>query len=215
MTFLRSFEWFDLTARDHHRRMLLRPPFPGMDPYLEHPAHWPGVHNGLIAALQLSLAPQLRPRYYVAMEERLYITEPHQRVFVGRPDLAVIGRPTEETGPKASSTRLRPSASTTCSSASSPATTASWRPLGLQAAWVPFATTRLAAAVKTPPPNASGRENVSSVAAMAVAGAIAAKASARAAASPLRRSWEALSRGRTRRGKLAVATMNSYGRSDP
>jgi hypothetical protein len=72
------------------------PPFPGMDPYLEHPAFWPGVHNGLIAALQLSLAPQLRPRYYVAIEERLYITEPDQRVFVGRPDLAVIGQPAAE-----------------------------------------------------------------------------------------------------------------------
>ena len=76
------------------------PPFPGMDPYLEHPALWPGVHNGLIAALQLSLAPQLRPRYYVAIEERLYITEPDQRVFVGRPDLAVIGQPAAETALK-------------------------------------------------------------------------------------------------------------------
>lgn len=65
-------------------------PFPGMDPYLEHPALWPGVHHGLIAALQLVLAPQLRPRYYVAMEERVYITEPDQRAFVGRPDIAVI-----------------------------------------------------------------------------------------------------------------------------
>jgi Protein of unknown function (DUF4058) len=87
--------------------MLVPSPFPGMDPYLEHPTLWPGVHNGLIAALQLSLAPQLRPRYYVAIEERLYITEPDQRVFVGRPDLAVIGRPAAETvlkpGPSASS----------------------------------------------------------------------------------------------------------------
>jgi Protein of unknown function (DUF4058) len=73
-------------------------PFPGMDPYLEHPTLWPGVHNGLIAALQLSLAPQLRPRYYVAIEERLYITEPDQRMFVGRPDLAVVGHPEAETG---------------------------------------------------------------------------------------------------------------------
>src|SRR5262245_47484779 len=62
-----------------------------MDPYLEHLALWPGVHNGLIAALQLALAPQLRPRYYIALEERIYITEPDQRVLVGRPDLAVIG----------------------------------------------------------------------------------------------------------------------------
>jgi hypothetical protein len=72
-------------------------PFPGMGPYLEHPTLWPGVHNGLIAALQLFLAPQLRPHYYVAMEERLYITEPDQRAFVGRPDLAVVAHPEAET----------------------------------------------------------------------------------------------------------------------
>lgn len=75
----------------------MRSPFPGMDPYLEHPTLWPGVHNGLIAALQLDLAPQIRPHYYVAIEERLYITEPDQRVFVGRPDLAVVGQPAAET----------------------------------------------------------------------------------------------------------------------
>ncbi len=78
------------------------PPFPGMDPYLEHPALWPGVHNGLIAALQLSLAPQLRPRYYVALEARLYITESDQSVFVGRPDLAVIAQPAAEAALKPS-----------------------------------------------------------------------------------------------------------------
>ena len=74
-----------------------------MDPYLEHPTLWPGVHNGLIAALQLSLAPQLRPRYYVAIEERLYITEPDQRVFVGRPDLAIVGQPAAETALRSAS----------------------------------------------------------------------------------------------------------------
>ena len=61
-------------------------PFPGMDPYLEHPALWPGVHNGLIAALQLVLAPQLRPRYYVALEERVYVTEADRQEYIGRPD---------------------------------------------------------------------------------------------------------------------------------
>lgn len=82
----------------------MRCPFPGMDPYLEHPTLWPGVHNGLIAALQLSLAPQLRPRYYIALEERVYVTEPEQRAFVGRPDLAVVGHPeAEATLPPASS----------------------------------------------------------------------------------------------------------------
>jgi hypothetical protein len=64
-----------------------------MDPYLEHPILWPGVHNGLIVTLQLVLAPQLRPRYYIALEERVYVTEPDQRAFIGRPDLAVVGHP--------------------------------------------------------------------------------------------------------------------------
>jgi Protein of unknown function (DUF4058) len=73
------------------RRMPVPCPFPGMDPYLEHPTLWPGVHNGLIAALQLALAPQLRPRYYIAIEERVYVSEPEQRAFLGRPDLAVVG----------------------------------------------------------------------------------------------------------------------------
>lgn len=74
-------------------------PFAGMNPYLEHPVLWPGVHNGLIAALQLALAPQLRPRYYVALEERVYVTEPDQRTFVGRPDVAVIAPPEAESTP--------------------------------------------------------------------------------------------------------------------
>ena len=37
-------------------------PFPGMDPYLEHPDLWPDVHHGLIAALRDFLAPRLRPK---------------------------------------------------------------------------------------------------------------------------------------------------------
>lgn len=47
-------------------------PFPGMNPYLEQPALWPDVHNRLIATIADALAPQLRPRYYVAIEERTY-----------------------------------------------------------------------------------------------------------------------------------------------
>ena len=48
-------------------------PFPGMDPYLEHPALWPGVHNGIIAALAAQLQPLLTPRYVAAIEQRVYI----------------------------------------------------------------------------------------------------------------------------------------------
>lgn len=67
-------------------------PFPGMDPYLEHPDLWPDVHNRLIAALGDDLSPRLRPRYYVALEERTYLEEPAELVLVGRPDLAVVAR---------------------------------------------------------------------------------------------------------------------------
>ena len=70
-------------------------PFPGMDPYLEYPALWPDVHNRLVAALGDELSPVLRPRYYVALEERTYLEEPPELVLVGRPDVAVVGRGAE------------------------------------------------------------------------------------------------------------------------
>jgi len=65
-------------------------PFPGMDPYLEQPALWPDVHNGLIAELRNALVPQLRPRYYVALEERTYLAAPTGLTFVSRPDVTVV-----------------------------------------------------------------------------------------------------------------------------
>ena len=65
-------------------------PFPGMDPYLEQPALWPDMHNGLIAELRNALAPQLRPRYYVALEERTYLAAPTGLTFVSRPDVTVV-----------------------------------------------------------------------------------------------------------------------------
>ena len=45
-------------------------PFPGMNPYLEQPWLWPGVHNGLIAMLQQELGPRLPPQYRLAIDER-------------------------------------------------------------------------------------------------------------------------------------------------
>ncbi len=66
-------------------------PFPGMDPWLEHPIIWPDVHNSLIVALRDAIAPPLRPRYYVSIEERTYLIEPSDLVFTGRADVAVVG----------------------------------------------------------------------------------------------------------------------------
>ncbi|MBS1253073.1 MAG: hypothetical protein MAG451_02118 [Anaerolineales bacterium] len=65
-------------------------PFPGMDPYLEHPDLWPDVHHGLIEALRSDLAPALRPRYRVVVEKRTYRVDPSEVVFIGRPDVGAI-----------------------------------------------------------------------------------------------------------------------------
>ena len=39
----------------------MRPPSPGMDPGLEHPAIWPDVHNSLITAIRDELVPRIAP----------------------------------------------------------------------------------------------------------------------------------------------------------
>jgi hypothetical protein len=48
-------------------------PFPGMDPYLEHPILWKSFHARLIVALADQLAPKLMPRYIASVEERVFI----------------------------------------------------------------------------------------------------------------------------------------------
>jgi hypothetical protein len=80
----------------------MRCPFPGMDPYLEHPALWPDVHNSLIAAIRDEIAPALAPRYYTRLERRTYLLRPDDLEFIGRPDVAVITRePARPLGPVA------------------------------------------------------------------------------------------------------------------
>ncbi|MBI5367034.1 MAG: DUF4058 family protein [Planctomycetes bacterium] len=69
-------------------------PFPGMDPYLESPSHWPGVHTGLLQTLREMLVPQVRPHYFVDLERRVYIlddADPAQQHIV--PDLTLIAPP--------------------------------------------------------------------------------------------------------------------------
>jgi hypothetical protein len=47
-------------------------PFPGMDPYMEYPALWPGFHHNIINDIQLALIPLVRPNYVVLVEQRQY-----------------------------------------------------------------------------------------------------------------------------------------------
>jgi hypothetical protein len=65
-------------------------PFPGMDPYLEHPGRWPDVHHRLISIASDLLVEQLRPKYYVRIEERVYLSDeydPGRAVLV--PDIKI------------------------------------------------------------------------------------------------------------------------------
>jgi hypothetical protein len=60
--------------------------FPGMDPYLEDPRFWSGVHNRLIVYIADTLGPQISPRYVAAVEERVYVEGPGREVI---PDVSV------------------------------------------------------------------------------------------------------------------------------
>lgn len=64
-------------------------PFPGMDPYLEQPGLWPEFHNRLLVAIADALGPELRPKYRVAIEKRVY-QDAAADLQIGRPDAAVF-----------------------------------------------------------------------------------------------------------------------------
>lgn len=55
-------------------------PFPGMDPYLEHPILWESLHARIIPALANQLQPQLDPRYVASVEERVFVEGPQRRI---------------------------------------------------------------------------------------------------------------------------------------
>lgn len=64
-------------------------PFPGMNHYLENSELWSGFHHLLIAALLELLAPQLEPKYIVAIERRIYEVIGENTLLVGIPDVMV------------------------------------------------------------------------------------------------------------------------------
>lgn len=70
----------------------MRPPFPGMDPYLEARSLWPDFHNRLITAIADAVSPLIAPKYYVGLERRTYLLQLDDLIFVGRPDISVTPR---------------------------------------------------------------------------------------------------------------------------
>jgi hypothetical protein len=76
-------------------------PFPGMNPYLEQASVWQDFHHRFITAAAEALGSQVMPRYFVKIEEHLYIHEGAEdaRTFGGRADVAVSeGVKTRATG---------------------------------------------------------------------------------------------------------------------
>jgi Protein of unknown function (DUF4058) len=69
-------------------------PFPGMDPYLEHPAHWCDFHATFIACWRDALRATLPGHYSARIGERVYLVEtsPETRKLIG-PDVAVERQP--------------------------------------------------------------------------------------------------------------------------
>lgn len=70
-------------------------PFPGMDPYLEDRAFWSDVHHSLITYIRNALQPQVRPRYSVRIEERIYVEEAKREIV---PDVTLLKPATSRTG---------------------------------------------------------------------------------------------------------------------
>jgi hypothetical protein len=54
-------------------------PFPGMDPYLEHPVLWTSIHVRLLVEISNRLAPLLLPRYVATVEERVFVELPQEQ----------------------------------------------------------------------------------------------------------------------------------------
>ncbi len=60
-------------------------PFPGMNPYLEHPDLWPTVHRKFIQAIANRLDHQLAPIYQIRICERRYQVSGEDSLVVGSP----------------------------------------------------------------------------------------------------------------------------------
>lgn len=73
-------------------RAVMPSPFPGMDPYLEHPRTWPNLHHRLITAIAIAIAPSLRPTYRVVVEEAIYQMSGQDSVLIGVPDITLVNQ---------------------------------------------------------------------------------------------------------------------------
>ncbi len=50
-------------------------PFPGMNPYIERASVWHDCHESFMPVVQEILTAQVLPRYFVRIDEQMYIHE--------------------------------------------------------------------------------------------------------------------------------------------
>ncbi len=75
--------------------------FPGMDPWLERPGLWPDVHLNLIVSLQNALIRLVKPRYYIAIRQRMvFDIAPSELNFILRKSPAVKRNAPDDENPK-------------------------------------------------------------------------------------------------------------------
>jgi hypothetical protein len=67
-------------------------PFPGMNPYLENPDFWAGLHHRLMTAIANTIEANLNPDYRVEIEKRVYTITPEDAVLIGIPDVSVLSQ---------------------------------------------------------------------------------------------------------------------------
>ncbi len=69
-------------------------PFPGMNPYFEQPGVWRGFHTSFLVRLADALTPQALPRYFVNVEQAVYIDRGEdERDLIGYADATVTRSP--------------------------------------------------------------------------------------------------------------------------
>ncbi len=67
-------------------------PFPGMDPFLEKPSRWRGIHNRLINWLADTIDVLLPDNYSAEIDERIYVASPPKDMY---PDVFVARKKAE------------------------------------------------------------------------------------------------------------------------
>jgi hypothetical protein len=86
-------------------------PFPGMDPFLEHPGYFPGLHEKMVVYIAEQLQSRLPDPYFADLGERVWVETSSRRI---EPDVDVFrrrggrsSRPEKNGGP-AVATRSKP-----------------------------------------------------------------------------------------------------------